>query len=252
MFLGCAGEVGTPCRGCAACPQQLLACLDVRREELVLEIAGFHANATDHEVHALRFGNIARERLLTRDALQLTAAAMNRIDDLLDVLDARMVRAAQPDRVDVLVHHHFGDGCVGLRRTYVEFARQAGRRRSVRRMGTPYSDDVGIANAAPGLQVKTGVEATADERDAEALGSHELWDCRSSELPRSQVCNRRSAFGNQYSGDSLHLDSAGSLLCYVVRLGFPAQAARGVAPSSRSWRVVDARVPLFRHLDPRE
>jgi hypothetical protein len=45
-------------------------------------------------------------------------------------------------------------------------------------VGTPDAYNVSIPDAAPGLKVKSGVEATANERDAKALGRHEEADCR--------------------------------------------------------------------------
>ena len=46
------------------------------------------------------FGDRARKRLLAGDAAQRAAAALEGVDDLLHVLDAFVVRTAEPERVD--------------------------------------------------------------------------------------------------------------------------------------------------------
>ena len=67
---------------------------DLRREELVLEVAVLEPDALHQLGDLLRLGDVARERLLAGDAVQRPAPALDRVDDLLDVLDARLVRPA--------------------------------------------------------------------------------------------------------------------------------------------------------------
>ena len=117
---------------------------------------------------ALRFGDVSRQRLLARDALERSLAALDRVDDLFDVLDARLIRSGQPDRVDRRIGDHVGDRRVRLRVADVERARQLGRRRRVLLVRAPDAEHVGIAHGAKRLHVKARIEAAADERDAES------------------------------------------------------------------------------------
>jgi hypothetical protein len=54
-------------------------------------------------------------------------AAMHRIDDFLDVLDAGVIRPAQPDRVHLLVGDNFGNRAIRPGFADVEFAGHCGR-----------------------------------------------------------------------------------------------------------------------------
>src|ERR1019366_4984594 len=149
--------------------KQLLPCLDMRCEELVLQISRRHADALHEADDLLCLGDIAAERLFAGDALQRALAALHRGDDLLDVLDARVVRAAEPDRVDRMIRDHFGYGAMGPGVAHADVARKFRRRRRVLRVGAPHSANSGTAHAAPGEDVKARVEAGADEAYAESI-----------------------------------------------------------------------------------
>src|SRR2546422_495268 len=95
-----------------------------------------------------------------------------RIADLFHVLDAGVVPAAQPERVDLRVRHHLGDRAVRVRLTEVEVARQGGRLLGVLWGRAPHPAHVRIAHRLEGVQVEPRVEAAADEPDAESTSCH--------------------------------------------------------------------------------
>jgi hypothetical protein len=74
--------------------------LHLRREYLVLQVSVIELHPLHERGHALRLGNVAGERLLAGNPGERPSAALDRIDDLFHILDARVVRAAEPDRVD--------------------------------------------------------------------------------------------------------------------------------------------------------
>src|SRR5690606_12390281 len=123
---------------------------------------------------ALRLRDVARERLLAGEALQLAPAALDRVDDLLDVLDTAVVRAGEPDRLDRRVRDHVGDRCVRLRLSDIELAR--GRRGSfcVRCRRAPEAEHIAAAHALPRAQVEVSVEATANEPHTQGTAVHRL------------------------------------------------------------------------------
>ncbi len=95
-----AGELGAPG------PEQRAAHFHLWRKELVLEIARPESRPTRQPRHRLRLGDIPCQRLLACQPDQLAPAALDGIDDLLDVLDARMIGTAEPDGVNVGIGHH--------------------------------------------------------------------------------------------------------------------------------------------------
>src|SRR5687768_6825002 len=75
------GEVW-PTRGCRPPrPRERATRGHVRRKKLILQIAVFQTNAVDELQYLPRFDDVAREWLLTRDALELSLAALDRVDD---------------------------------------------------------------------------------------------------------------------------------------------------------------------------
>ena len=112
-------------------------------------------------------GDVARERLLAGDALQRAPAAGDRIHDLLDVLDARVIGATQPDGVDFGVGDHLGNALEGAGEAHVELLRQRGGLGGTHAVGTPDTGDGAFADAPPALDVEAGVESRPDEPDAE-------------------------------------------------------------------------------------
>src|SRR5687768_13370699 len=172
VLLGRTREIGTPRRRRAAGPDELVARLDLRGEELVLEVPGRDADSL-HELHdLLRFGDVPRERLLAGDPLQLALALLDRGDDLLDVLQTRVVRPRQPDRIDVGIDHHVGNRLVGLRVADVQLARELCGGRSVLRVRAPDAANIAVPNGGPSTQMELRVESAPDEPHPETLPAH--------------------------------------------------------------------------------
>src|SRR5262245_33063380 len=93
VLLGGAREVGAPSELRAARPQEIASGFDLRRKQLILEIAVRQADLVHELEDPLCLVDIARERLLTGDSLELPFAALERAHHLFDVLDARVVWA---------------------------------------------------------------------------------------------------------------------------------------------------------------
>ena len=74
-----------------------------------------------------------------------------------------MVRTAKPDRIDSGVRNHVPDRRVEFGFTDFQGMRKIRRVRRIVRVRTPDASDIGVANAHESLQVKTGVEAAADD-----------------------------------------------------------------------------------------
>jgi len=89
------------------------------------------------------------------------------VDDLLDVLDARLVGAAEPEGIDRRVGDHLGDALVGARGADVEVAGELRGTGGIGLVRRPDAEDIGIAHPLPGLDVEAGVEAGTDEADTE-------------------------------------------------------------------------------------
>ena len=159
---------GRPVVARAARPDQRAPCLDLRREELVLEVAVCESGAPDELDDPLRFGDGARQRLLAGDAAQRAATALEGVDDLLDVLDAPVVGAGEPEGVDARGRRpcRRSTRTASRRRRRAARARRGGGRRSGR-VRAPHAAHVGVAHRAERLHVKARVEAAADEADAE-------------------------------------------------------------------------------------
>jgi len=170
VLLGRPSEVGPPGVGGAAGPEKRAAGLDLRREDLILEIAGLESRAADERKHALRLGDIAGQRLLTGDAGEIGVAPHDRVGELLHVFHAGLVRPADPDRVDVRVHHHLADRTERPAGTDVEPAGIGGRGFRILAIRAPHPADFAVANPTKGLHVESGVEAGADEANAECHG----------------------------------------------------------------------------------
>src|SRR5688572_766936 len=100
VLLRCTREIWAACRRRAASPNELVARLHLGSEELILQIARGDADALDQLHDLLRLGDVPRQRLLARDPLELPFFLFDRGDDLLDVLETRVVGPRQPDRID--------------------------------------------------------------------------------------------------------------------------------------------------------
>src|SRR5262245_40259943 len=100
MLLRGASEIRAARRSGAPGPGKVASCFHVRREELILEVAVLETRAFHQRRDLFCFGDIAGERLLAGKAGKLALPALNDVDDLLDVLDARVIRSCEPDGVD--------------------------------------------------------------------------------------------------------------------------------------------------------
>ena len=165
VLLGGAGEIRPAGQRGAAGPDDGASPFDLRGEHLVLQIAVLQARLLYQRDDALGLGDVAGQRLLARNAGQGPLPTRHRVGDFLDVLDAREVRAAEPQRLDRGVGHHGGDGVVRLRLADVELASERGGLLRVLGVRAPHAEHVGVADASKALQVKTGVEPAADEAD---------------------------------------------------------------------------------------
>src|SRR6185436_8888864 len=108
--------------------------------------AGRESRLAGQRGDLLRLGDVARQRLLAREALQLAPASRDGVADLLDVVDARVVGAAEPDRLDGRIGDHGGDGLVRLRAADVEAARYGRGRAGILGVRTPDAQDLGVAH----------------------------------------------------------------------------------------------------------
>src|SRR5690606_24240914 len=169
VLLGCAREIRPAGDGRAAGPDELAARLDLRREQLVLEVAAIELHALHQLCDAFRLGDVPSERLLACDAAQRTLPCPYGLDDLLDVLDACAVRTAQPDRVDARVGDHLADRAVCACSADLELARE--RRGCFRILPRRAVDAeyVRITDAGKRADVELRVEAAADEADTETV-----------------------------------------------------------------------------------
>src|SRR5690349_4525788 len=104
-------------------------------------------DALHHLRYALRFGDIAREWLLTGDAPEIALATLDRLDDLLDVLDAGVIRSREPDRVDARIGDHVGNRLERFALADVELVRVRRGGGGVFPVRAPDAADVAVANA---------------------------------------------------------------------------------------------------------
>src|SRR5947207_11709902 len=113
VLLGGARQIGSSSERSAASPNQFAPARDVWREKLILEITGVQADTASEIRDFFCFGNVAPERFLAGETAQRSRAALNRRDYLLDVGDACLVRAADPERVDRRIGNHVANRLVG-------------------------------------------------------------------------------------------------------------------------------------------
>src|SRR6185312_15828152 len=172
VFFGCAREIRASGSRCAATPDQRPAGLDLRREQLILQIAVHQSNALDELEDRCGFRDVACEWLFARDCLESAPATLDRADYLPDVLDAGEVGAEQPDRVDRGIGNHVGDGIVRAGISNIERARERRGRGCVLTVRTPDSEYVRVAHSDERLEVEPGDETAANEADAESVAAH--------------------------------------------------------------------------------
>jgi hypothetical protein len=171
VLLGGAREVGAAGQLRASRPDYLSAALHLGREELVLQVSGQHACPFGERHYPLGLRHVAREWLLAGDADERATPGVDRLDDLLHVLDTLVVGTTDPDRVDGGIGHHVADGLVRLRLAHAELPRECRGRGGVPRVGAPHAEYVGITHADESLQVEFRVEAAPDDPYAESLRS---------------------------------------------------------------------------------
>src|SRR6185437_16278637 len=120
----------------------------------------------------LRFRDVATQRLLARYPAELSFPARDRVRDLLEVLDAREVRAAYPERIDRGVGHHLAQRAVRLCLPHVELPRHCRHVLSVLVVRAPHTQHVRIAHALEREEMEPRVEPASDESDAESFPGH--------------------------------------------------------------------------------
>ena len=121
----------------------------------------------------LRLGDVAGERFLAGDPLEGSLAGFYCVYEFFDVLDARVVRPAHPDRFDLRVGDHVRDGRVRFGVADVERARERRSRCRILLVRAPDTAHIGVADGLEALDVEAWVEAAADEADAEGFGRHD-------------------------------------------------------------------------------
>jgi hypothetical protein len=146
-----------------------MARLNLRREDLVLQVAMRDTGALDQPNDVRSLGDGARQRLLAGNAAQSPLAGLERVDDLLDVLDPRMIRAGQPEGVDRRIRDEIADRREAFCGSDIQTPRQRGGAAGVLLVRTPYAAHVGIAHPAECLHVKARVEPAADESNPKTL-----------------------------------------------------------------------------------
>src|SRR5690606_8706015 len=99
-----AGETRSPS------PDAAPTLLHVRREKLILEVSMLQAGPLDQPGDLERFGDRTGQWLLAGDASQGAPVALDGVDQLLDVVDAGVIGAAEPDRLDAWIGDHGRDG----------------------------------------------------------------------------------------------------------------------------------------------
>ena len=112
------------------------------------------------------FCSIARQWLLTRNANQIPFTGIQRLTDRLHVLKSLIVRSAKPQTIDVWCGDHFFNGIEGRRISDAQFTRERCRCCCVVRIWAIDTEDVCVANSAPGLQVKFCDKTATDESNA--------------------------------------------------------------------------------------
>ena len=166
VLLGGAGQVRPAGEGGAAMPQQLAPPGDGRREDLVLQVAVGEAGLGRERTHPLRLGDGAGKGLLAGHPTQRrsrTHGGHHRFQ----VLDARVVRPAQPDRIDGRVGGHRLDRGERPGVAHVELTGQRCRLFGVLAAGAPAPAHVGVPHPDHRPDVEAGDEPAADEPDAE-------------------------------------------------------------------------------------
>lgn len=159
-------ELGAPT------PQQIPTVFNLRGEQLVFEVTRFETNLVHQAADGLRLRNVPGQRLLAREAQQLPLPSLDDVDDLANVLDPRLVGSAQPDRVDLRIRDHVSDGRVGLRRTHIQTSCEFRSGARVLGVRAPDTEDIRVADRLKGLDMKTGVESTTNESNAQTSVRH--------------------------------------------------------------------------------
>ena len=127
MLFGSARQIGTTGERSTARPNEFSSTNDVGRKELVLQVASIEANAFDQIDDLLCLGDVSRQRLLAGEAAQRAGPGPDRVDDLFDVRDARVIWSTQPQRIDRRIRNHVSNGFVRPRVTDVQLTCERSR-----------------------------------------------------------------------------------------------------------------------------
>src|SRR5687767_4259622 len=176
-------------------PDQLLAAGDVRCEQLVLQVPGGESDALGQTCELLRLGHVPAEGLLTGDSFQLADAIPDRAHDLLHVRNARVVRAAQPQRIDRGISHHLADRLEGTRVSDFQLPRQLRGGSSVFEIRAPDAGNIRVPESDEGLNMKAGVESAPYEPNAQSITTHScclVVECLLEEESAAAACGRIS------------------------------------------------------------
>src|SRR5213594_2737591 len=109
VFLGRSSQVWATRKRHTSVPDDVTSDGNRGGKELILEVAMADPNAAHQFQDTIRFSDISRERLLTRQTVERSAALLDRADDLLNIFHARVIGTAEPYRLNSGIRHHFGD-----------------------------------------------------------------------------------------------------------------------------------------------
>src|SRR5690606_35484546 len=172
VLLGGAGQVRTAGDGGTAAPDDVVPAREPRLEELILQVSVQHAGLLDQLDGAASLLHVAGQRLLAGHADQLSLAGLEGADDLLQILNAPVIRSADPDRIDGGAEHHVRDGRVRLRLAHAQLTRVGRRRFGILPIRAPDAQNVRIPHGLPGKDVKACDEAASNDANAKSFFRH--------------------------------------------------------------------------------
>jgi hypothetical protein len=170
MLLGRARQIRAAADRHGTPPDDVLAALHRRREQLVLEIAMEQTGILGEPQHLARFGQRAAERLLAANADQLGAARFHGAMDPVHDLEPGEVRRQDPYGIDLTRSQHRFERRIRLARTEFERVGRARERFAPRRRRAVDGGHRDMADRDQRLEMEIGIEAGADHADPQARG----------------------------------------------------------------------------------
>ena len=116
-------KIGTPSQRSSTGPDNGLTSFHAGRKQLVFQIAMQHACLLCQLYHSLGFAHITGQRLLASDAHKLSFAGPHSVNDALHIIQPHVVRAANPDAIDLGSSHHFLNRIEGASVTHSQSSR---------------------------------------------------------------------------------------------------------------------------------